>query len=104
MSALMEGAVLEVNKFKQASSDHHQMSLEGAVSGLMSRGVPNLTWPVPRGRYNLSHDAFDVTYPAPSEQPDTCENITFLQLRLQAVTRKKVFRGKRQVSKKWQIV
>ena len=40
------GGVLEVNKFKQASSDHHQMSLVEGVSGLMYRDVPNLTCPV----------------------------------------------------------
>ena len=46
-------------------------------SGLMSGGGD--TPP-----YDLSHDAFDVTFPPPG-QTDVRENITFPKLRLQVV-------------------
>ena len=64
-----------LNKFEQVSSDHHQMPLaRRGPPGLKSRGG-YLTWPVPGGYptrpvgrggtlpYDLSQDAFDVTYP-----------------------------------------
>ena len=62
----------QMNKFEQVSSDHHQMSLLGDKSPGVNGGVP-----LP---CDLSHDAFDVTYPY--EQTDACENITFSQLYL----------------------
>ena len=66
-----------MNKFEQVSSDDHQMSVAGGrYTGLMSGGGGTLPC-------DLSHDAFDHTYPR--EQTDACENITFPQLRLRVV-------------------
>ena len=81
MSVLV-GVGPQVNKFKQVSSDDHQMSVAGEEGGrspgLMSRGrgVP----------YHVTCPMMHVMYLPPREKTDTCENITFLQLRLQAVT------------------
>ena len=66
-----------MNKFEQVSSDDHQMSVAGGrYTGPMSGGGGTLPC-------DLSHDAFDLTYPR--EQADACENITFSQLRLRVV-------------------
>ena len=70
-----------MNKFEQVSSDHHQMSLLGDKSPGVNGGVP-----LP---CDLSHDAFDVTYPY--EQTDACENITFSQLYLGAVNMENLY-------------
>ena len=53
------------NKFEHVSSDHHQMSLVGKSTSLMS-GKEGSTLPC-----DLSHDAFDVTY-SPLLQIDAC--------------------------------
>ena len=52
---------LQVNKFEQVFIDHYQMSLtgRGRSPGLMSR-----KWEVVPLPCDLSHDAFDVTYPS----------------------------------------
>ena len=53
-----------MNKFEQVSSNHHQMSLLGAAGsrslGLMSGGGGEGECALPS---DLSHDAFNVTYP-----------------------------------------
>ena len=55
--------------------------MEGGIKGPMSKG-----WGIDTLPYDLSHDACDVTYPP--EKKDTCENITFPQLPLQAVKKR----------------
>ena len=72
MSVLV-GVGPQVNKFEQFSSDDHQMSLAGGG------GAPY------RVTISSFHDACDVTYP--SGQTHACENITFPQLLLRAVTK-----------------
>ena len=81
-----------MNKFEQASSDHHQMSLVWRVGPKVwcaggevgpqiwsGGGVGPEVW------CDLSYDAFDITYSESNKQTDPCENITFTQLHLQAV-------------------
>ena len=65
-----------MSKFEEVCSDQHQMSLARGFPGLTSRGYP--TWPFLGGGMlldlfwgwstlpcDLSHDAFDDTYPNP---------------------------------------
>ena len=66
MSLLGGGEALgpQMNKFEHVFSNHHQMSLLGIAGGrslgLMSgRGAPYC----PTKPSDLSHDAFNVTYP-----------------------------------------
>ena len=86
-----EGGGLQVNKFEQVSSDDHQMSVAGVgplqwwAPDVNSRGYPRSDVQGEGGTLlcDLLHDACDVT--APNRMTDTCENITFLQLRWRAV-------------------
>ena len=48
----------QMNKFEQVSNDHHQMSQEGLLVWCQGSTLPDL-------QYDLSHDAFNVTYPSP---------------------------------------
>ena len=78
-----------MNKFEQVSSDDHQMSVAGGragrFSGLMSKGAgaggpctvrSNASWVMVTGELPRTECWTDMT-----------ENITFLQLRWQVVTR-----------------
>ena len=72
-----QGGGPQMNKYVQASSDHHKMSLAGGPQVWWGREVAYLTFL--RGGTllcDLSHNAFDVVQPLPCEQIDACKNIT----------------------------
>ena len=78
------------NKFEQVYSGHHQMSTAGGVLrsdvwGMRGQGTPTgLSL-----QCDLSHDAYEVTYPPTPiiccGQTHTSENVAFPQLRWRVV-------------------
>ena len=87
-----------VNMFEQVSSDHHQMSLQG-MSHRSDGGVPP---DLSCGYHTIPFLGYHVTYPmihlmlpntTPVNRTDACENITFPQLRLRAITTSQSSKG-----------
>ena len=67
----------KVNKFEQVSSDDHQMSVAvgvGLTSGIRAVGGTHVTWRPPQTECQI----------------DTCENLIFVQLRLQEIITQKL--------------
>ena len=68
----------QMNKFKQVSSDDHQMSLAWISQvWCLGGGAPYLTFP--RGTLLAFPGGYSTMWPTPHphEQTDACENITF---------------------------
>ena len=65
----------QMNKFEQVSSNQHQMSLAEGIQ----------VWCPGRVPYHVTYPMMHLMSPNTCQQTDSCENITFQQLLLQAV-------------------